>query len=875
MKVIPSGVPGVDRAVGGGLLAGSCVLIEGTPGTGKTTLALQIAVAQAEAGRRSAVVLFEELPGNVVRDAKNFGWELERLVQEERLVLVCTSPMILWEQLSGGRGPLGRELAEGELKFVVVDSLSHFAEPGSGEEASRQAVYSLMSGLKRAGVTAILTKELPSADPKIAPFEEYLADSVWRLTYETEADQRRRRYLEVLKSRGAPHLPGKHALAITDRGIVVYPRPYATDSPVAVSHERLVSTGSEGLDAMLGGGIPQGFSVLVAGGAGVGKTTLALSFCCKGAELGEPALFLTFQEPPSKLLRLAEGLGFPLARYIEQGLIHVHHQPPIDLCLDGILTQAVEAMDATGARRIAVDSLTDLGLAGEGNRLREFTYCLSDEARRRAATTLLVSELPELFGPTAVSAHHLSIIADGIILLKYLELESEIQRCVSVLKMRTMDHDKSIRRFVIGQGGIRVLSRFEGAQGVLAGAPSTIPITLAVRSFGEFDQRLNEELLQRFAQLHPNVQPIPLLLPHNPDEALPTIQRALESSQGPLSAVPLCMYWMPQVVDPTLLTPLDDLCPNKDDYLAETIHAATVDGHLYAVPAIAVCGVLLYRKDLLAKYGFPNPPATWDELIEQATTIVRGEDNPDLVGYAFPGYLYENLNATYLMLLWSNGGDVVDAEGAVILDSDQALEAARFMYDVVHVHRLTSPELTTPEYGLHPEKGFWEGKAVFVTERPITTFGMFQQQSPLWESVGIAPHPRGPRGTRSVSFLGGWHYCIPKVARNPVTASEFIRFMTSREVQKERALRGGPLPVLRDLYDDPEILAANPHYEVLREIVATARSRHRIPRYLDVSRAMQRSLYGMLCGRKTPEEAVAEMVRDVKRIVEDAHYPLA
>lgn len=875
MKAVPSGVPGVDRVIGGGLLRGGCILIEGVPGAGKTTLALQVAVAQAEAGRRCAIVLFEELPGNVVRDARNFGWDLERLESENRLVLACTSPMIFWEQLSGGRGPLGRQLAEGELEFMVVDSLSHFAEQSTSEEQARQAVYSLIGGLKRAGVTSLLTKELPSADPKIVPFEEYLVDSVWRLTYETEPDQRRRRYLEVLKSRGALHLSGKHPFSITDQGIVVYPRAHVSDGSAAVAHDRLVSTGSDGLDAMLGGGIPQGFSVLVAGGAGVGKTTLALSFCCKGAEMGEPALFLTFQEPPSKLLRLAEGLGFSLGRYIEQGLVHIRHEPPIDLCLEAVLAQAVEAIDATGARRIAVDSLTDLASAGEGSRLREFTYCLSDEARRRGATTLLVSEVPELFGPTAVSTHHLSIIADGIILLKYLELESEIQRCVSVLKMRAMNHDKSIRGFVIGRGGLRVLSRFEGTQGVLAGAPSTIPITLAVRSFGEFDQRLNEELLQRFAQLHPNVQPVPLLLPHNPDEALPTIQRALESPQGPLSAVPLCMYWMPQVIDPNLLTPLDDLCPNKDDYLAETIHAATVHGHLYAVPAIAVCGVLLYRKDLLAKYGFSHPPATWDELVEQATTIVRGENNPDLVGYTFPGYLYENLNATYLMNLWSNGGDVVDANGTVAIESAAALEAAKFMYDVVHVHRLTSPDLTTPEHGLHPEKVFWEGKAVFVTERPIATFGMFQQQSPLWDNVGIAPHPRGPRGAQSVSFLGGWHYCIPKAARNPVTAAEFIRFMTSREVQKERALRGGPLPVLRDLYDDPDILVANPHYEVLREIVANARSRHRIPRYLDVSRAMQRSLYAMLCGRKTPEEAVADMARDVRRVVEDPGYPRA
>ncbi|MBC7288359.1 MAG: ABC transporter substrate-binding protein, partial [Armatimonadetes bacterium] len=118
-----------------------------------------------------------------------------------------------------------------------------------------------------------------------------------------------------------------------------------------------------------------------------------------------------------------------------------------------------------------------------------------------------------------------------------------------------------------------------------------------------------------------------------------------------------------------------------------------------------------------------------------------------------------------------------------------------------------------------------------------------------------------------VSFLGGWYYSIPRGARAPATAAEFIQFMTSEQIQRERALRGGPLPTIRRLYDDPEILATYPHYEVLKHIVLGARSRHYIPRYLDVSRAMQQSLHAMLCGTLAPEEAVTKMAEEVRRIV--------
>jgi len=870
---VPSGVPGLDEIIGGGLLPGSCVLVEGVPGAGKTTLAVQVAVSRAHAGERVAIVALEELPGQILRDAANFGWDLEELQRSGLMTLLCTSPQVLFEQISSGEGPLGDLVSSGELQLLVLDSVDHLYEYGPPEGPRRAAVYALINGLKRSAVTALLTKELPSSDPQIVPFEEYLADVVFRLSHELDANLRRRRYLEVLKCRGLPERAGKHSFQIQDRGVVVFPR--LTIEPEEIGQEeephvlRTISTGVPGVDEMLGGGLPRGTATLLAGSAGVGKTTLAMHFACAGADLGEPALYLTFEEARSRLLERADALGLPLRELVRKGTIELVHQPPLGLEPDAFVHHMLQLMDELPARRLVIDSLSDLLAAvPDSGRVRELVYCLVESARRRGITALLITDVPELFGQTAAISEHLSVVVDGILLLKYLELESEIQRSIAVLKMRGMDHDKSIRRFVIRDGGLRILGRFEGTEGVLAGAPRSTPITLAVRSFTEFDERLNEQLLQRFAQLNPNVQPVPMSLPQNPDEARLVIERALAASQTALSALPLCMYWMPQILDPSRLRDVSELCPDLEDHLPDMIEAATHDGILYAVPAIALCGVLLYRRDLLSKYGFDHPPATWDELIEQTRTILEGEKDPELRGYVFPGYLYEGISSTFLQNLWSNGGDVVSSDGRVVLGEEPALEAAAYMHDLIYRHKITPQDITTPHGGLEPQEAFWEGRVIFLTMLPTAALAMLEPGSVLRDRIGIAPPPRGPRGERSVSFLGGWHYAIPINARAPLTAAQFIQFMTSPQVQKERAMRGGALPTLKSLYDDHEILATHPHYRVLKEIVMSARSRHYIPRYLDVSAVMRRHLHAMLTGQTSPEDAVAHMAEEVKPIIE-------
>lgn len=869
---ISTGISGLDELLSGGFQPGSCNLVEGVPGAGKTTIGIQFIWEGAQKGEPGIIVTFEEFPRQIESDALNLGWDLAGLQADDLLRIICTSPSVFLDQLQEVGGMVEATVAEIGATRLLLDSVSHLGQIDARPSELRSIVYSMMNGLRRAGLTSVITTELESVDARNVPFEEYLADSVVRLRYDLERDGRRRRYVEVLKSRGAPHVPGKHMLELADHGAVVYPRQMPHDRDALRWEQGLcrTPTGVPGLDEMLGGGLICGFSSLLAGSAGVGKTTLGLQFVCEGARTGEAGIYVSFEESPAKLLELARGYGFPLEEYVKDDLVRLHCRSPLDVRPEQFLHDLGADIDTSGARRVVIDSLTDLEMArGDDTPVRESVYSLVDVLEQRGVTSLLITEVPEVFGQTHITGEHISIIVDGIILLKYVEMGSEIQRAVSVLKMRGSDHDKGIRRFTISDRGMAVHSRFEGAEGLMAGSTRATTIELAVRSFSEFDQKLNDELLERFAQLHPRVKPAPLNIPYNPDEARNVVMQAMRASQTSLSVLPLCMYWMPEAIMPERLAPLTDVLPPArwDDHLRGLVEPALVGDDIYAVPAIALCGVLLYRTDLLEEHGFGAPPRTWDELVHQACTICAARQDEDLVGFEFPAYTYEGLSSSFLVNLWSNGGDVLSETGELALGGEHALQVLTFMRDLIHEHGITPAAVTSPGRGIEPQESFLAGHTVFLWMLPSVLQGTLRMDSPVRNRVGVAPPPVGPLGRAPHSFLGGWHYAVPRGAVAPSAARDFIRFMTGYDIQKERALRGGPLPTLKALYEDQEVLAFNPHYAQLKQVLATAKSRERIPNYSRVTQAIQRRVHPVLQGRVEPAEALEGLVCDVRELL--------
>jgi len=325
------------------------------------------------------------------------------------------------------------------------------------------------------------------------------------------------------------------------------------------------------------------------------------------------------------------------------------------------------------------------------------------------------------------------------------------------------------------------------------------------------------------------------------------------------------MYWMPEVIDTQLLAPLNDVLPPArwSEHLDGLVKPTVAGEATYAVPAIALCGVLLYRKDLLEQSGFSAPPATWEELVQQARKVIRDVGRDDLIGFEFPAYTYEGLSSSFLVNLWSNGGDVLDEAGQVCLSSQNARLALRFMRDAIHREMISPPELTASGRGVEPQENFLAGRTVFLWMLPSVMQGALRTESPVRDKVGMAPPPVGPLGRTSHSFLGGWHYAVPRGALAPSAAREFIRFMTGYDIQKERALRGGPLPTLKAIYEDQEVLAFNPHYRDLKGILQHARSREEIPHYSQVTQAIQRHLHPVLQGRTEPEDALEALAAEV------------
>jgi circadian clock protein KaiC len=867
-------VPGLDELLGGGLRRGVCALLEGIPGVGKTTLGVQFIVAGAQTDEPGIIVTFEQFPEQLYQDGLNFGWDLHQLEQEDRLRVVCTSPEVFLDQLSDVGGMMDTHVAEIGARRLLVDSVAHLAHVTGRAGQLRPLVYGMLNGIRRAGLTALITKEVESTSPDTIPFEEYLVDTVVRLSYEMTDTMYRQRFIEVVKSRGQDHSAGRHPLVISPRGVRVYPRReprLRSEEPAPRERAGRSSMGIQTLDTMLCGGLARGYSTLVAGSAGVGKTSLALQFIAAGARAGEPGIFVTFEEDPIKLAELAAGFGIDLATLHEQETFHLMRRSPLHMLPEQFIEELTEEIERVQARRVVVDSLTDMSMSVvDPRQLREVVFVLSEALHQADVTSLYTTEVPELFGQTYVTGEHISIIVDGIILMKYVEMESEIQRAISVLKMRGCDHDKGIWRYSIDGGGIRIRSRFEGTSGVLGGSPVQTPVTLSVRSFTEFDEALNDELLARFAQHYPNVQPVSLTIPYNPDEVFETVRVASQASATSLSVAPLCLYWMRDLLQSQRFMSLEGLMGPAElgVHMPELLEVGKVDDTLYAIPAMALCGVLLYRKDLLEEHGFGRPPHTWEELIEQSRTILAAENDPDLIALQFPGYHYEGLTTSFLQNLWSNGGDIL-VNGEIALQSPQAVQALRHMYDLIFTHKLAPQNVTTAAHGLEPQADFLAGRTLFLVMLPNVAQACQRESSHLRGKVGLAPHPIGPMGTESVTFLGGWSYGIPVGARAPETASNFIRFMTSYEVQRERSLRGGPLPTIPDLYNDPEVVAFNPDYPLLHRLLTTARKRHDIPHYSQVSGLIQAHLYRVLTGEVEPEAALEALSEEVAFVLED------
>jgi circadian clock protein KaiC len=357
-----------------------------------------------------------------------------------------------------------RKTLEVKPRFVVLDSIRMLRDLFSESEI-RAALYDLASRVAQSGAVLFLLGEYSLQEMGSGP-EFALADGILRLAYEPR-EPLDRRWLRVIKLRGGSHREGKHTFHITEHGLQVFPRIETLLPSLMPTFAGRITGGIDGLDALMGGGIPAGDATLVMGPSGAGKTIFSLGYVSEGLARGEHCLYITFQDTADQLVGMASGFGWDFESARATGRLTIEHVPMGTLDLD-VLVSVVRRHLADGQiSRVVLDSLAELVFAArESDRFPAYLRSLNGLARSCGATLLVTSETTTL-GPIREPLEGLMFLFHNVIQIRYVERHANVGRVINILKMRNSQHDTGIYLCAITKAGLEVGKRLEGVSGVL------------------------------------------------------------------------------------------------------------------------------------------------------------------------------------------------------------------------------------------------------------------------------------------------------------------------------------------------------------------------------------------------------------------------
>ena len=284
------------------------------------------------------------------------------------------------------------------------------------------------------------------------------------------------RVLRVHKMRGTAFHEGYHSYIISNKGLAIFPRLRLSlrEAPLEETAIVKVATGIPSLNRMLNGGFNKGFSTMIAGAAGTGKTTFAIHFLHEGLKRGERCLLVGMEESPSAIIKIAAGYGIHLGKYIDSGHLTILHRRPVDLNVYKMAQEIRDIVTTQKVSRAAFDALSDIQTNVTGNlALRDYVLSLVGLFESQGITSLWTNVIENTFGEFKISEANLSVVVDGIIVLRYVEMDSYITKAISVLKIRGSEQDKALRRYEISAKGIKIGSPFRGYANVILGSPTT------------------------------------------------------------------------------------------------------------------------------------------------------------------------------------------------------------------------------------------------------------------------------------------------------------------------------------------------------------------------------------------------------------------
>jgi circadian clock protein KaiC len=454
-----SGVDGLDEILSGGIPEFSFNIIGGMPGCGKTTLAQQIAFAN---GTRKKPALYFSILGEPVLKMLRFQQQFSFFDESKygtSVRFINLSDVVLERDLTAVLEEIIKQVTAANAGVVVVDSFRTLARKAAsdvGEVEVQSFIHRLAQFLTSWEATTFLIGEYAEAEIRDNSLFT-MVDGIFWLSQVTERNSVVRK-LQVLKLRGGATVPGLHTVRIGGDGLQAFSRTLGlNDDKMKPSQRRKLSTGIPELDKMLGGGIREGDSVLVAGPSGTGKSALATQFIAEGLRHGQPGIMAIFEERPEGYTQRADTFGLKLAAAEQKGLLEILYLRPLDLSVDETMFAILDAIKRVGAKRLVIDSLVGFEMAlapGFRADYRESLYRMIGALTGAGITILSTVEVEDNFTSLQFSHYAISFLTDDIIRLRYVEIDGQLRKMMVVIKMRGGNHSKDIREYVITEKGV-------------------------------------------------------------------------------------------------------------------------------------------------------------------------------------------------------------------------------------------------------------------------------------------------------------------------------------------------------------------------------------------------------------------------------------
>ena len=478
IRQMPTGVPGLDEILGGGLPEFSFNILAGAPGCGKTTLAHQLMFANATPERPALFFTVLGEPAiKMLRYQQQYSF-FDRAKLDGAIRFINLSQVVLDQDLGAVLDSIVKEVEASQPGIVVVDSFRTVvrkAQSNNSNEVELQGfVQRLALHLTSWHATTFLIGEYVEGELRDNPVFT-VADGLFWLYQSVERNSIVRK-MQVMKLRGQESVPGLHTFRITEHGLQTFPRTFGLTGNKSehVKGRSRLSTGIRELDTLMGGGIPEGDSLLVAGPSGAGKTVLGIQFIAEGLARGEPGIVAMFEELPNEFMQRAASFGFDLEKYIKDGSLRPIYLRPLDLSVDETVHEIVNAVKEIGCKRLVIDSLVgfEMALAPDCRTdFRESLYRMIGALTRLGVTILSTVEVEENFTSMGLSNFAISFLADDILRLRYASIKGQLRKMMVVVKMRRSQHSIDMCSYEVTSKGLAIGEPMRGYRALTSGIP--------------------------------------------------------------------------------------------------------------------------------------------------------------------------------------------------------------------------------------------------------------------------------------------------------------------------------------------------------------------------------------------------------------------